>query len=53
VSVRAIAVRGGPRGLRRGGALRERFADDRRLIGLKLVLLGLLALAAMALEVPL
>ncbi|MGH2398503.1 MAG: hypothetical protein ACRDFA_04500 [bacterium] len=28
------------------------FHDDRRLVGFKLILLGLLALAAMALEVP-
>lgn len=30
-----------------------RFTDDRRLIGVKLLLLGLLFLAVMALEVPL
>lgn len=29
-----------------------RFANDRQLVGFKLLLLGLLALAAMALEVP-
>ncbi|MDQ7842698.1 MAG: hypothetical protein QN141_01220 [Armatimonadota bacterium] len=31
----------------------ERFADDRRLIGAKLLLLGLLVLVVVALEVPL
>lgn len=34
-------------------ALWARFADDRQLIGLKIVLLGALLLVAMALEVPL
>lgn len=51
------------RGLRPGDRLRERsrrhqhgvgqrLADDRRLIGVKMIVLGLLALATMALEVP-
>ena len=43
MSVRAVAVRNGPWG---------RFADDHRLIRFKLLLLGIMVLAAMALEVP-
>ncbi len=63
MSVRAIAIRNGPsplmlRAARRArhrarSAVLARFADDRRLIGVKIVLVGLLLLAAMALEVPL
>jgi hypothetical protein len=65
MSVRAIAIRNGPRpaaavlptGTRRRPVMRTRFraslADDRRLIGVKLILIGLLFLAMMALEVPL
>lgn len=49
-------VRSVPRARRQFPAARraawERFNDDRRLIRLKLVLLGLLFIAAMALEVP-
>jgi len=36
-----------------GPAAWRRFRDDRRLIGAKLLLLGLLVLAVLALEVPL
>lgn len=73
MSVRAIAVRNGPRlipapqatrqsphpvdrprprsrGHRR--AVWQRMADDRQLIGVKMIVLGLLALATLALEVP-
>lgn len=65
MSVRAIAIRNGPRpavsvppsGTRRRPVMRRGFraslADDRRLIGVKLILIGLLFLAMMALEVPL
>jgi len=63
MSVRAIAVRSGPRPapasapvrIRRrvGTGIRPRFSDDRRFIGVKLILIGLLFLAVMALEVPL
>jgi len=79
MSVRAVAVRNGPRAIpvpagavRAAGSVRvvraaprarghtaiptrgtiRQFGDDRRLISFKLLLLGLLALAAMALEVP-
>jgi hypothetical protein len=64
MSVRAIALRSGPRpavaaapvqvGRRptRRATLWAGLADDRRLIGVKLILIGLLFLAAMALEVP-
>lgn len=64
MSVRAIAIRNGPRpALAAAAAARERrrlpratfwawFADDRQLIGVKLILIGLLVLAGMALEVP-
>lgn len=66
MSVRAVAVRGIPtarlrvvprdltprRRLARPGIL-ARLADDRDLIGLKLVLLGILLLVGMVLEVPL
>ncbi|GEM_PF-3427680 len=79
MSVRAVAVRNGPRAIpvpasavRATGSSRVvraaprargdvhaapraawvRFANDRQLVGFKLLLLGLLALAAMALEVP-
>jgi hypothetical protein len=66
VSVRAIAIRSGPRALRAAGhagpqgrrrparrdGWRLAFTDDRRLIVVKLILVGLLALAMMALEVP-
>ncbi len=63
MSVRAIAIRNSPRPLMLRAARRARrparstfltrFADDRRLIGVKILLVGLLLLAAMALEVPL
>ncbi len=82
MSVRAIAIRSGPRPLVRArstisrstvsgrtmspvrvragtrpGRVRRRafwtaFADDRGLIGVKLILIGIVALAMMALEVP-
>jgi hypothetical protein len=63
MSVRAIAIRSGPRPV--VGAVPPRvrqrpprtafwaaLADDRRLIGVKLILIGLLFMAAVALEVP-
>jgi|RifCSP19_3_1023858.scaffolds.fasta_scaffold90731_2 hypothetical protein len=65
MSVRAIAIRSGPRPARAAAPARVRrrrrpraafwasFADDRRLIGVKVILMVLLFLAVMALEVPL
>lgn len=61
MSVRAIAIRSGPRPTlasvaarpRARTGVRARFSDDRRFIGVKLILIGLLFLAVMALEVPL
>ena len=64
MSVRAIAIRSGPRPAvatvparirrrpSRRAAVWTAFADDRRLIGVKLILMGLLFLAVMTLEVP-
>lgn len=79
MSVRAIAIRSGPRpaprsrpllpsraaprpsvgaraslrpGTRAFVSLWAAFADDRRLIGVKLILMGVLFLAILALEVP-
>ena len=65
MSVRAIAIRSGPRPAvatapalvprppPRRGTFWTAFADDRKFIGVKLILMGLLFLAVMALEVPL
>lgn len=65
MSVRAIAIRSGPRPAVatvparlsrrpvRRAMFRTAFADDRKVIGVKLILMGLLFLAVMALEVPL
>ncbi|HXF81737.1 MAG TPA: hypothetical protein VNN19_03170 [bacterium] len=50
------SARGGAWGRRHRRSLRSaaaRFADDRQLVQVKLIVLGLLLLAAMALEVPL
>jgi hypothetical protein len=63
MSVRGIAIRSGPRPALAvpiqarprsacPATVRAAWADDHRLIGVKLVLIGLLFLAAMALEVP-
>ena len=65
MSVRAIAIRSGPRPARAAAPARgcrrparratfwTAFADDRKFIGVKLILMALLFLAVMALEVPL
>jgi hypothetical protein len=75
MSVRAIAIRSGPRSIltalpvrvrrrtpptavrvrRRAGtrrSLHRQFADDRSLIGVKLILIGMVGLAMMAMEGP-
>lgn len=65
MSVRAVAIRSGPRRAVAAVSVRvsrrrarrrpmwAAFADDRRLIRVKLILMGLLILAMMAVEVPL
>jgi hypothetical protein len=64
MSVRAIAIRSGPRPALQPAPVRARrrtarrgplwaaFADDHRLIRVKLILMGMVVLAVMALEVP-
>lgn len=64
MSVRAIAIRSAARPVPRAIPLRvarrrtrtaafwSAMADDRRLIGVKMILIGLLFVAVMALEVP-
>ena len=64
MSVRAVAIRSGPRPALESAPVRARrraarrgplsvaLADDRRLIGVKLMLIGMIVLAVMALEVP-
>lgn len=67
MSVRAVAIRSGPRpSLRavpaaparvrrravRRGTVWAAFADDRRLIGVKLILIGMVGLVMMATEAP-